>query len=102
MHLDLLSLLFLTFSALDWLPTRKNKKLLHTVANPARGLLNRERKKEKKSGSSPPPHPRCSFGGNKNENHAIHPHVCLDVTQVGVTQVSVRLTSVQGLLRFVG
>ena len=46
-----------------WLPTRK--KLLYTVANPARGLLNREKKKKKKSGSapSPPPPPaRCSFG----------------------------------------
>ena len=36
-----------------WLPTRK--KLLYTVANPARGLLNREKKKKKKSGSTPPP-----------------------------------------------
>ena len=46
-----------------WLPTRK--KLLYTVANPARGLLNREKKKKKKSGSAPPPPPppaRCSFG----------------------------------------
>ena len=34
-----------------WLPTRK--KLLYTVANPARGLLNREKKKKKKSGSRP-------------------------------------------------
>ena len=33
-----------------WLPTRK--KLLYTVANPARGLLNREKKKKKKSGSA--------------------------------------------------
>ena len=38
-----------------WLPTRK--KLLYTVANPARGLLNREKKKKKKSGSAPPPPP---------------------------------------------
>ena len=35
-----------------WLPTRKI--LLYTVANPARGLLNREKKK-KKSGSAFPP-----------------------------------------------
>ena len=40
-----------------WLPTRK--KLLYTVANPARGLLNREKKKKKKSGSAPPPSPRA-------------------------------------------
>ena len=45
-----------------WLPTRK--KLLYTVANPARGLLNREKKKKKKSGSAAPPPPpaRCLFG----------------------------------------
>ena len=67
-----------------WLPTRK--KLLYTVANPARGLLNRGKKK-KKSGSAPPsppppPRARCSFGekikkleNKKLENHAAHPHV---------------------------
>ena len=38
-----------------WLPTRK--KLLYTVANPARGLLNRGKKSKEKSGSAlPPPH----------------------------------------------
>ena len=37
-----------------WLPTRK--KLLYTVANPARGLLNRE-KKEKVWQRTPPPPP---------------------------------------------
>ena len=58
----LLLLLFLTFSALVANP----KKLLYTVANPARGLLNRENKKKKKSGSPPPPpRARCSFGENK-------------------------------------
>ena len=40
-----------------WLPTRK--KLLYTVANPARGLLNREKKKKKKSLAAPPPPPRA-------------------------------------------
>ena len=53
-------LLFLTFSAL----VADSKKLLYTVANPARGLLNRgKKKKKKKYGSAPPP--RCSFGKNK-------------------------------------
>ena len=69
------SLLFLTFSALVASP----EKLLYTVANPARGLLNsREKKKKKKSGSAPPPpRARCSFGESKNKikNHAAHPHV---------------------------
>ena len=46
-------LLFLTFSALVANP----KRLLCTVANPARGLLNREKKKKKKSGRPPPPPP---------------------------------------------
>ena len=39
----------------------KNYQVLYTVANPARGLLNREKEKNKKSGSPPPP-ARCSFG----------------------------------------
>ena len=54
-------LLFVFSHSAHWLPTRK--KLLYTVANPTRGLLNREKKKKKKSGSAPPPPPaRCSFG----------------------------------------
>ena len=48
-----LLLLFLTFSALVANP----KKLLYTVANPARGLLNREKNKNKKSLAAPPPRP---------------------------------------------
>ena len=47
------SLLFLTFSVLVANP----KKLFYTVANPARGLLNREKRKKNKSGSIPPPPP---------------------------------------------
>ena len=48
-----------------WLPTRK--KLLYTVAKPARGLLNREKStKEKVWQHTPPPPPptppNCSFG----------------------------------------
>ena len=39
-----------------WLPTRK--KLLYTMANPARGLLNREKRtKENVWQYTPPPHP---------------------------------------------
>ena len=50
----LLLLLFLTFSVLVANP----KKLLYTVANPARGLLNREKRtKEKVWQHTPPPHP---------------------------------------------
>ena len=50
----LLMSLFLTFSVLVANP----KKLLYTVANPARDLLNREKREQsKKSGSTPPTHP---------------------------------------------
>ena len=40
----IIMLLFLTFSELSANP----KKLLYTVANPARGLLNREKRKKEK------------------------------------------------------
>ena len=58
-----------------WLPTRK--KLLYTVANPARGLLNREKNKKEKSGSATPPRARDvrSEKKKKKKNHAAHPHV---------------------------
>ena len=91
-----------------WLPTRK--KLLYTVANPARGLLNREKKKKKKSGSAPPPLPRALLVRRKNKKLEKNKKIrksrgastCLGATQAGVTQVvSVRLASVQGLLRLV-
>ena len=46
-----------------WLPTRKTL-LYYTVANPARGLLNREKRtKQKVWQHTPPTH--CSFGENK-------------------------------------
>ena len=54
------------------------EKLLYTVANPARGLLNNnseKRAKEKSLAAHPPPTPppRCSFGEkNKQKNHATH------------------------------
>ena len=62
-ELLLLLLLFLTVSVLVANP----KKLLYTVANPARGLLNREKRTiEKVWQHTPPPHPpHCSFGENK-------------------------------------
>ena len=88
-----------------WLPTRK--KLLYTVANSARGLLNREKNKNKKFGSArpppPPPPARCSFGEKKiKKKKSRDASTFTGATQVGVTQVvSVRLASVQGFLRFV-
>ena len=41
------------------------EKLLYTVANPARGLLNREKRKEKAWQHTHPPH--CSFGEKINK-----------------------------------
>ena len=74
--INLVVLLFLTFSVLVANP----KKLLYTVANPARGLLNREKRtKDKVWQRTPPLSPRYSFGS----------------TRLGVTQVSVRLAPVQ-------
>ena len=83
-----------------WLPTRK--KLLYTVANPARGLLNRGKKKKKKSGISapPPPPPRALLVRRKKKIKKLKKSrgasTCLGATQVGVTQVvSVRLAPVR-------
>ena len=83
-----------------WLPTRK--RLLCTVANPARGLLHRKKKKKSLAAPPPlPPPPRCSFGDKIKKSRDAS--TCLGATQVGVTQVvSVRLASVQGFLRLVG
>ena len=42
------------------------EKLLYTVANPARGLLNREKRTKEKVWQRTRPHPpHCSFGENK-------------------------------------
>ena len=89
-YLNDMLLLFLTFSVLVANP----KKLLYTVANPACGLLNREKRTKEKVWQHTPPHPpHCWFGGkiNKNSRDA----------STGATQVSVGLTSVQGFLRLV-
>ena len=84
-----LLLLFLTFSALVANP----KKLLYTVANPARGLLNGKKKKKKKvwqHPSSPPPRAARSEKNKKIEiTRRIHMS-CLGAMKVGVTQVRCR------------
>ena len=68
--------MFLTFRVLVANP----KKLLYTVTNPARGLLNRERKGEKKgekrgkknkSGSAPTPLPSPPALLVINNNHKL-------------------------------
>ena len=53
-----------------WLPTRK--KLFYTVANPARGLLNREKKM---SGSAPPP-PTLLVRRNDNHRYKYTQAIC--------------------------
>ena len=90
----LLLLLFLTFSPL--------------VANPKKTTLHRGQTRsrsaeqgKKKSGSAPPPPPTLLVR-RKSKSKSRDASTCLGATQVGVTQVSVRLGSVQGFLRFVG
>ena len=57
-----LSLLFLIFNVVVANP----KKLLYTVANPARDLLKKEKRTKQKVWQRTPPHPpSCSFGENK-------------------------------------
>ena len=77
------------------------EKLLYTVTNPDRGLLNKEKIKNEKSGSAPPPFlsppPRALLVRRKSKSKSCEASTCL-----GATQVSVRLTSVQGFLRLVG
>ena len=63
--------LFLTFSALVANP----KKTTFTVANPARGLLNRGKKKCLERPLLPPPPRAASSEKIKIKNHATHPHV---------------------------
>ena len=75
-----------------WLPTRTTTLLR---ANPARGLLIREKKEIEKVYQCPPPPPRCSFGGN---NQKITPRIYM---RLGATQVSFRLAPAQRFLRLV-
>ena len=76
-----------------WLPTRK--KILYKVVNPARGLLNREKRTKKKVWQRPPP--PIAARSEKKIKKKRDASTCL-----GLTQASVRLASVQGFLRLVG
>ena len=75
MHLDLLTIPQCCFShSAHWLPTRK--KLLYTVANPARGLLNsREKKKKEKVWQRPSLPPPRAARSEKKKKHTTHPHM---------------------------
>ena len=108
--MPLLVVVVVVVSHIQRIGCQPEKKLLYTVANPARGLLNRGKKKKKKSGSapsSPPPPARCSFGEKKiiikkKIRKSRGASTCLGATQAGVTQVvSGRLASVQGFLQLV-
>ena len=71
-----------------WLPTRKH----YTVANPARGLLNREKRlKEEVWRHTPPPPTPHTARSEKKSRYA----------STGATQVLVGLASVQGYLQLV-
>ena len=83
-----------------WLPTRK--KLLYTVANPARGLLNRDKKEKSESLAAPPRLLRALPVRRKKTKKTRDASTCPGATQVGVTPVVlVCLASVQGFLRLV-
>ena len=73
------------------------EKLLYTVANPARGLLNREKgtKKIKKSLAAHPSPPPSTLLFQRKIKHKSRD------ASTGATQVSVRLASVQGFLRLI-
>ena len=68
------------------------EKLLDTVANPARGLLKREKRTKEKVWQHTPPHTARSEKINK---------IKLRDASTGATQVLVGLASVQGYLRLV-
>ena len=75
------------------------------MANPACSLLNREKKKKEKvwQRPSPPPPPTLLIRRNNKMKTTRRIYMsCLGATQVGVTQISVRLAPVQGFLRLVG
>ena len=98
---DSLLIVVVVVSHIQRIGCQPEKKLLYTVANPACGLLNREKKK--KSGSAPPPPARVARSEKKKKKkRSRDASTCLGATQVGVTQVvSVRLASVQGFLRLI-
>ena len=67
MHLDLLSIPQVVVSHIQRIGCQPEKNYFtRTVANPARGLLNREKKK-KKSLAAPPPHPRAARSEKKKK-----------------------------------
>ena len=71
---------------------QSEKKLLYTVANPARGLLNREKRtKEKVWQHTPPPTPHTARSEKINKIKSRD-------ASTGATQVLVGLASVQGYL----
>ena len=96
----MLLLLFLTFSVLVVNP---KKSSLHGGQSRSWSAEQEEKKKKCLAAPSPPPPLRCSLGENEISKSR-DASTCLGATtQVGVTQISVRLASVRGfLLRLIG
>ena len=94
---------FVVVSHIQRISCNPKKTILYTVANPARGLLNREGKK-KESGSPPlPPRAARSEKKKKKITRRIHMSKRYASWRYAAGQVvSVRLASVQGFLRLVG
>ena len=89
---------FLTFTALVAIP---KKTTLHGSQSRS-WSAEQGAKKKKKSLAAPPSAPRAARSGENKNKKSRDVSTCLGATQVGVTQVSVRLASVQGFLRLVG
>ena len=94
----LLLVLFLTFSALVVNP----KKLLFTVANPARGQSAEQGIKEK-VWQRPPPTPYAARSEIKKKNHSSHLHACMPRRYggVGPSRVRTRIPSTRRLGQWV-
>ena len=94
----MLLLLFLTFSALVADP---KKNTLH--GGQSRSWSAQQGKKKKNVWQPPPPPPsRTLLDRRTLKSKSLDASTCLGAAQVGITQVSVRLASVQGFLRLVG
>ena len=52
-------------SHIQRMDSQPEEKLLYTVANPARGLLDREKRNRKSLAAQSPPRARCSFEAKK-------------------------------------
>ena len=82
-----------------WLPTRK--KLLYTVANPARGLLNREKRTKEKVWQHTPPPPPLSHTAHSEKINEITRRIYRRYAGLGRSRVRTRIPSARRLGQWV-